>query len=80
MKSVDSFQEDGTTFRDILLNKNTAELNQKSKSFKDGGRRELGSRRKSEGLLDIGGERKKAAEDLKMRMIAQVKLTSNFID
>ena len=36
-----------------------------------------GGRLKSEGIIDICGERKKAAEDLKMRMIAQVKLTFN---
>ena len=77
MKSADSFQDvedarSSTTFMDILTN-NAAELNQKSKTSKAGGRRELGARRKSEGLVDIGGERKKAAEEFKMRMIAQVK-------
>ena len=79
VKSVDRFQDvedarSGTTFRDILT-KNAADLNQKSKSSKDGGRRELVARRKSEGVIDIGGEKKKAAEDLKTRMIDQVILT-----
>ena len=78
VKSVDSFQDaedsrNGTTFRDILLNNNTSEMSQKSKLSKDGGRRELGARRKSECLVEVGGERKKAAEDLKMRITAQVK-------
>jgi len=80
VKSVDSVQDiedarSGTTFRDILLHKNNAELNEKPKSTNTGGRRELGARRKSEGVGDIGGERKKApgAEDLKTRMIAQEK-------
>merc|ERR1712192_340590 len=62
----------GTSFRDIL-NKNSSGINQKSKLSKDEGRRELRARRKSEGATDVGGERKKAAEDLKMRMMAQEK-------
>ena len=40
---------------------------------KDGRRKDLGARRKNEGLVDVGGERKKAAEDLKMRITAQHK-------
>jgi len=77
VKSVDSFQDtedsrSSTTFRDVLMNSQEAEQGRSSKSGKDGGgRRELGARRKSEGLPESKGVRRKAAEDVRLRTVTQ---------
>ena len=78
VKSVDSFQDTedsrtSTTFSDILMNSQAAEQGRHSKSGQDGGgRRELGARRKSEGLPESKGARRKAAEDVRLRTVTQV--------
>eukprot|EP00092_Neocalanus_flemingeri_P028614 GFUD01031071.1.p1 GENE.GFUD01031071.1~~GFUD01031071.1.p1 ORF type:complete len:613 (-),score=234.02 GFUD01031071.1:191-2029(-) len=79
VKSVDNFQaveqdeRKGPNLRDILVNGNTTEWNQRRKLGKDEQKRELGARRKSEGLAEFEGERRKAAEELRQRIATQEK-------
>merc|ERR1719508_503277 len=69
VKSVDSFQAveqdsgKSRSLRDMLVNGNTTEGNQRRQSSKDEGKRELGFR--SEGLAEFNGERRKASREQK---------------
>jgi len=77
VKSVDSFQDSevsrsSATFRDILINSQAAEKGRSSQSGKDGGgRRELGARRKSEGLPESEAVRRKADENVRLTAVTQ---------
>ena len=78
VKSADSFQTveqdvgKSHSSRDMLVNGNAKEGSQRRKSSKDEGKRVFGVGRKSEGLAEFDRERRKAAEELKQRIEAQV--------
>ena len=78
VKSADSLQtveQDvtrGQNLGDILVSGSLKEVNQRRKSSKDE-QRKLGARKKIDEQAEFEGERRKAAEELKQRIAAQVR-------
>ena len=72
LQTVEQDVTRGQNLGDILVSGSLKEVNQRRKSSKDE-QRKLGARKKIDEQAEFEGERRKAAEELKQRIAAQVR-------